>query len=195
MDGCDCNDKMLSSGDANISERCSKFVNESCEKVICSVYHPLHTLVLRVVEFPLQILVLHKAPHTSRSLEKVEVLEAPPCPFGPESLFLADASPPAKEKCSLKRESLHSARQADESHLFHHLLLVDNKLECSLEGDVYKRADLLIYELRCRLTVGLLCDGVLLKVEVKRNVAHSLVHAELNNLKKQIEMFTYRAKV
>lgn len=69
------------------------------------------------------------------------------------------------------------------SHLLHHFFLVGDELKCSLEGGVYKRADLLIYKLGCRFTVGLLSYYVTLLREVEGHLTHRLIHSKLYNLK------------
>jgi len=59
---------------------------------------------------------------------------------------------------------------------------------CSPEGSVYEHADLLVYKPGSRFAVRLLGYCVSLLREVKKNLAHCLVHSKLYNLK-------YRQKI
>lgn len=70
-------------------------------------------------------------------------------------------------------------------YLLHHVLLISNKLECSLEGSIHKQTDLLVYELSCRFAEGFFCNYIPLLREVKGHVTHRIIHSKLDDLEQK----------
>lgn len=74
-----------------------------------------------------------------------------------------------------------------ESHQLHQVLLVLDELPGALVRSIYQLSDLLVNELRCRLTVRLLHDYLALSGEVKRHLSHLLTHPKLHHLQIRVQ--------